>query len=164
MPKSARFAVSFLSLLLALSVSAADLPDLADARGIDAAFPAGAKLRMVNVWATWCGPCVAEMPDLQAIDDAFGRELAILGISMDDSVPGIEKSRVTAFLAKQKIRFANLYYTGTPEKLGEHLDFSGEIPVTIIFDRKGKELWRHQGRIDKEKTIAVIRDLLRRKS
>ena len=117
---------------------------------------------MLNVWATWCVPCVAEMPDLQSIDNTFGSELAIVGISMDDAVPGIEKSRVTGFLDQRKITFPNVYYTGTPEKLGEHLDFAGEIPVTILYDRKGKELWRHQGRIDKDKTIAKIRELLRR--
>lgn len=161
MPKFARYAVSFLSLLLVLPL-AAGLPDLAEANRLQSQFPAQARLRMLNVWATWCVPCVAEMPDLQAIDNAFGPELAVLGVSMDDAVPGIDKSRVTGFLEKQKIRFPNVYYTGTPEKLGDHLNFSGEIPVTIIFDRKGKELWRHQGKIEKEKTIAVIRDLLRR--
>lgn len=162
MPKSARFAVSFLSVLLAASLSAAELPDLSDPGRIQSLFPDKARVRMLNVWATWCIPCVAEMPDLRTIDEAFGSELALLGISMDDAVPGIEKSRVSGFLDKQKIFFPNVYYTGTPEKLGEHLDFAGEIPVTILYDRKGVELWRHQGRIDKNSTIAKIRELLRR--
>ena len=162
MPKSARFAVSFLSALFAVSLSAAELPDLSDPQRIQSLFPGAARVRVLNVWATWCAPCVAEMPDLQSIDRMFGPELAIVGISMDDAVPGIEKSRVVSFLDKQKIEFPNVYYTGTPEKLGEHLDFAGEIPVTIFFDRRGKELWRHQGRIDKDKTIAKIRELLRR--
>jgi thiol-disulfide isomerase/thioredoxin len=162
MPKSGRFAASFLSVFIAASAVAAELPDLAEPARLRSLFPTAARLRMVNVWATWCVPCVAEMPDLQSIDDVFGPELAIVGISMDDAVPGIEKSRVTGFLNKQKIVFPNVYYTGTPEKLGEYLDFSGEIPVTIIFDREGVELWRHQGRIDKKQTIAKIRELLRR--
>jgi len=162
MPKSGRFAASFLSVFIAASAVAAELPDFTEPARLRSLFPNAARLRMVNVWATWCVPCVAEMPDLQSIDHAFGPELAIVGISMDDAVPGIEKSRVTGFLDKQKIVFPNVYYKGTPEKLGEHLDFSGEIPVTIIFDRKGEELWRHQGRIDKKETIAKIRELLRR--
>jgi thiol-disulfide isomerase/thioredoxin len=162
MPKSARFAVSFLSLVLALPLSAAELVDLADATRLQSHFPAQARIRLLNVWATWCVPCVAEMPDIQAVDSAFGNELAVLGVSMDDAIPEADRSRVRGFLDKQKIRFPNLYYTGTPEKLGEHLNFAGEIPVTILFDRKGKEVWRHQGRIDKDKTITLIRDLLRR--
>src|SRR5687768_3009698 len=162
MPKSGRFAASFLSVFIAVAAAAAELPDFTEPARLRSLFPNAARLRMVNVWATWCVPCVAEMPDLQSIDHAFGPELAIVGISMDDAVPGIEKSRVTGFLDKQKIVFPNVYYKGTPEKLGEHLDFSGEIPVTIIFDRKGEELWRHQGRIDKKETIAKIRELLRR--
>jgi len=162
MPKSGRFAASFLSVFIAVSAAAAELPDFAEPARLPALFPSAAHLRMVNVWATWCVPCVAEMPDLQAIDRVFGPELAIVGISMDDDVPGIEKSRVKRFLDKQKIVFPNVYYKGIPEKLGEYLDFTGEIPITIIFDRKGEELWRHQGRIDKEETIAKIRELLRR--
>ena len=162
MPKYARFAALFLSLSLTAGLSAAELPDFADATSLQSLFPRDARLRLVNVWATWCAPCVAEMPDLNAIDAAFGPELAILGVSMDDAIPGATKEKVTGFLSKQKIGFPNAYYTGTPEKLGEHLDFAGEIPVTIIFDRDGKELWRHQGRINKEETIATIRNFLRR--
>ena len=162
MPKSGRFAASFLSVFIALSAGAAELPDFGEPARLRSLFPNAARLRLVNVWATWCVPCVEEMPDLQSIDDAFGAELAIVGVSMDDAVPGIEKSRVTRFLDKKKIAFPNVYYTGTPEKLAQHLDFTGEIPVTIIFDHKGDELWRHQGRIDKEETIAKIRELLGR--
>lgn len=164
MRKFAPFAASFLSLLLATGVAAAaEMRDVADATQLQSLFPNEARVRLVNVWATWCAPCVAEMPDLRAIDSLFGPELAILGISMDDAVPGIEKAKVTGFLDKAKIAFPNIYYTGIPDKLAEHLQFAGEIPVTIIYDRSGKELWRHQGRIDKEKTIAMIRGLLRRK-
>jgi thiol-disulfide isomerase/thioredoxin len=163
MPKYGRFAVSFLSLLLASGLGAAEMPDFSDATKLQSLFPRDAKLRMVNVWATWCAPCVAEMPDLNDIDAAFGPELAILGVSVDDAVPDTDKAKVIGFLAKHKIGFRNAYYTGLPDKLGEHLDFTGEIPVTVIFDRGGKELWRHQGRIDKKETIATIRNLLRRK-
>lgn len=162
MQKFARSAVSFLSLFVAVAASGAGLPEFSEPKRLQSFFPKQARVRMVNVWATWCAPCVAEMPDLQAIDDIFGRELAILGVSVDDAIPESDKSKVMGFLAKNKISFANTYFTGTPDKLGEHLGYTGEIPVTIMFDRTGKELWRHQGRIDKKKTIAVIRDLLRR--
>ena len=162
MRKFAPFAASFLSLLLAGGAVAAELRDVSEAAQLQSLFPRQARLRLVNVWATWCAPCVAEMPDLEAIDALFGPELAILGISMDDAVPGTDRAKVTGFLTKAKIAFPNVYYTGIPDELGEHLAFTGEIPVTIIFDRRGRELWRHQGRIDKEKTIATIRDLLRR--
>jgi thiol-disulfide isomerase/thioredoxin len=162
MPKSARFAASFLSALVALPLLAADLRPMKQPAKIASVFPATAKVRVLNVWAMWCVPCVAEMPDLRAIDDAFGAEVVLAGVSLDDMLPDAKSEKTAQFLDKQKIAFPNVYYTGNPDELGEQLKFSGEIPVTIVFDRKGNELWRHQGRLDREKTIARLRETLRR--
>ena len=71
-------------------------------------------------------------------------------------------SQVALALDRHRIAFPNVYYTGNADDLGDRLRFSGEIPVTIVFDRKGKELWRHEGRLDREKTIARLRETLRR--
>lgn len=162
MPKSARFAASFLSVLIALPLAAADLRQLKEPARIASVFPAAAKVRVLNVWAMWCVPCVAEMPDLRAIDDAFGRELAIAGVTLDDMLPDAKSEETAKFLDRHRIAFPNVYYTGNADDLGDLLRFSGEIPVTIVFDRKGKELWRHEGRLDREKTIARLRETLRR--
>lgn len=161
MRKFARFAVSFLS-LAALPLLAADLRPLKDPLAIDSVFAKPAKVRVLNVWATWCIPCVAEMPDLRAMDEAFGKEVAFAGVTLDDMIPDAKQDRVSAFLDKHGITFPNVYYTGNADKLGEHLKFDGEIPITIVYDRKGKELWRHTGRLDREKTLAQLRDILRR--
>lgn len=164
MRKSARFAATFLSVVIgAAALHAADLRPVKDPAKIAAVFPRAAQLRVVNVWALWCAPCVAEMPDLRAIDDTFGAEVAMAGISMDDMLPDASPKPVAAFLDKNKIAFPNVYYTGNLDDLGEYLKFSGEIPITIVFDSKGKEVWRHQGRINRNQTIARLRDLLRRK-
>ena len=161
MPKSARFAVSFLS-LIALPMLAADLRPMKEPAKISSVFPSTAKVRVLNVWAMWCVPCVAEMPDLRAIDAAFGPEVAIAGVTLDDMLPDAKKDETSKFLDKHKIAFPNVYYTGNADDLGELLRFNGEIPITIVFDRKGKELWRHQGRLEKDKTIARLREILRR--
>lgn len=162
MPESARFAALSLSALLALPLLGADLRTVKEPAKIAGVFPPGAKLRVVNVWATWCAPCVAEMPDLRTIDQTFGNEVALLGVSLDDMIPGAKSAQVAAFLDKQKIAFPNVYYTGNADDLGDYLNFSGEMPVTIVLDAKGKELWRHQGKIDRDKTIAQLRELLGR--
>lgn len=154
--------VAILLFLLAASASAADLRDVKDPAKIPAAFPASAKLRVVNVWATWCVPCVAEMPELRAIDAAFGSEVTLVGVSTDHMIPETDRTRVVAFLDKQKINYANLYYSGNVDDLANYLRFDGEIPVTIAFDRKGKEVWRKQGVIDSKETIGELRKLLRR--
>jgi thiol-disulfide isomerase/thioredoxin len=150
-------------LSLAGALFGADLRPVKDPAKIDAVFPARAKLRLLNVWATWCIPCVMEMPDLRAIDEAFGAELAIAGVSLDDMIPDAKQETVAGFLDRYRIAFPNVYYTGNPDALGERLDFDGEIPITIVYDARGKELWRHQGRIDREKTIAQLRELLKKK-
>ncbi len=163
MRRSVRFAATFLSAFVFTGAAfAADLREIKHAPDVMRLFPKAASVRLVNVWATWCEPCVAEMPDLKAIDELFGKELAIIGVSLDDMLPDARKETVVSFLTKQNIAFPNVYYTGKPDALGDLLRFSGEIPVTIAFDAQGKELWRHQGRLNKGKTIAEIRNLLRR--
>ena len=165
MPKYGRFAASFLSILLCASTAlAADLRDMKSPETISTVFAPKARVRLLAVWATWCIPCVEEMPDLAAIDSTFGPELSVIGVSLDDMLPDTDRKKVVSFLDKKRIGFPNVYYTGLPDALGEHLKFRGEIPITLLYDRNGKELWRHQGRLNKEKTIAAIRQHLRRKS
>lgn len=151
-----------LTLLAALPLSAADLRTIKEPAKIASLFPAAAKVRVVNVWAMWCVPCVAEMPDLRAIDETFGPEVALVGVSLDDMLPDAQPDKTRQFLERQKIAFPNVYFNGNADALGEYLKFSGEIPITIVFDGKGKELWRHEGRLDRQKTIARLRETLRR--
>ena len=158
MPKFALFAVLSLSPL----AFAADVRAVSDPKLIAKVFPSAAKVRLVNVWATWCGPCVAEMADLRAVDAAFGSELAIAGVSLDDMIPGTKPEQVKAFLDKQRVGWPNVYYTGRPDALGDLYDFDGQIPLTILFDAKGAEVWRKQGTITKDETIARVREVLRR--
>jgi thiol-disulfide isomerase/thioredoxin len=132
---------------------------------IHKAFPAKANVRVVNVWATWCGPCVKEMPDLRDI----AKELpgvAFVGVSLDDAIPGDRaeiRKRVETFLRDRNVTFPNLYYSGNTDSLVDYLKFDGVIPITIAFDRSGKELWRHQGPINRRETTEKLRNLLRRK-
>ena len=160
MRKYGRFAAICLS--VALPLAAADLRPAKAPAEVMKAFPAAAKVRVLNVWATWCVPCVQEMPDLRTIDETFGADVAIVGVSLDDMIPDTKPEKVASFLDRQRIAFANIYYTGNADDLGDHLDFDGEIPLTIVYDRKGREVWRHQGRLDRDATIARLRDILRR--
>lgn len=149
-------------LLLASVASAAELRDVKDPAKIKDVFPREAKLRVVNIWATWCVPCVAEMPELRAIDAAFGPEVALVGVSTDDAIPEASRAKVAAFLDKQKIGYPNIYYRGNVDDLTRTYRFEGEIPITIAFDRGGKEVWRHQGPLRSAEAIGELRKLLRR--
>src|SRR2546428_1560365 len=147
------------------TANAATLIEIKEPARISEAFAAAAPLRMMNVWATWCVPCVEEMPDLRAIGDTFGTQVSIVGVSLDDMIPGDRaemRRKVAMFLDQKRISYSNVYYSGNSEALADALRFNGEIPITIIYDRNGRELWRQQGKIDRQKTIAEIRKLLRR--
>jgi thiol-disulfide isomerase/thioredoxin len=156
------FAVFCLS---AATAGAASLVEVKDPARIADSFSAKAPVRLVNVWATWCVPCVEEMADLRAISDVFGTQVSLVGVSLDDMIPGDRaeiKRKVTTFLDQKKIAYTNIYYRGQSDALAENLRFGGEIPITILYDRSGRELWRQQGKIDRKKTIAEIRKILGR--
>jgi thiol-disulfide isomerase/thioredoxin len=156
------FAVFCLS---AATAGAASLVEVKDPARIADSFSPKAPVRLVNVWATWCVPCVEEMADLRAISDVFGTQVSLVGVSLDDMIPGDRaeiKRKVTTFLDQKKIAYTNIYYRGQSDALAENLRFGGEIPITILYDRSGRELWRQQGKIDRKKTIAEIRKILGR--
>lgn len=139
--------------------------EVRDPMKIADAFPPQSEVRLVNVWATWCVPCVEEMADLRVIASTFGPQVAIVGISLDDMIPGDRaaiKKHVMTFLQQRSIEYPNVYYAGKSDALADYLRFDGEIPITIAFDRKGTELWRHQGKINRKQTMEVVRKLLRR--
>jgi thiol-disulfide isomerase/thioredoxin len=157
------FAVFCLS--LATSAGAANLVEIKEPSRIAASFSQRAALRVVNVWATWCVPCVEEMDDLRAIGNAFGTQVSLVGISLDDMIPGdraATKRKVAGFLDQKKISYINIYYSGNSDALADALRFSGEIPITIVYDKSGRELWRKHGKLDRQETIGQIRKLLGR--
>ena len=124
----------------------------------------GAKLRVVNIWATWCVPCVHELDDLRAVSTTFDKRVDFAGVSMDDVIPGDRKTtrnKVEKFLASKRIAYPNYYYTGAQNALVEAFDFSGELPVTIVYDRAGKELFRVQGAIDRKSFSEKLERLLK---
>lgn len=130
------------------------------------AFSPEAKLRVVNLWATWCVPCVAEMPDLQAIDDSFtSGQVEIIGVSLDDAIPGKRAERqalVRRFLDQKKINFKIAYFVGNTAKLADEYNYDAEIPITLVFDRSGKELLRHQGVLNRTDFASKLRALLKK--
>lgn len=150
----------------ATTLQGATLLDVARVEQIAPQLPK-AKIRVINLWATWCQPCVAEMPDLAAIDARYrDSDVALLGISMDDVIPGdrnATRAKVGRFLDDRKIGFRNLYFTGKATALQEHFDFEGEIPVTIVVDARGKELLRHQGRIERTELVRALDRFLKKK-
>lgn len=113
----------------------------ADAAGKPATLAAFAgKPLLLNLWATWCAPCVKEMPTLDAAAAALGDRVRVAAVSQD-----MEPAKATAFL-KQR-RFAHLEPYLDP-KLSLSLAYGANLPTTILYDSRGRELWRVTGDLD----------------
>lgn len=148
-----------------------------DAAGVAALRKGGtANVRLFNVWATWCVPCVAEFPELVGTSRKFDmRNFEFISISTDELK---NSAKVKAFLEKNGAglsdrlkksvkaegRKSNSYvFTGgTTEDLMKGLDpdWPGGIPHTVLVDTNGKILWRHNGAVNGDELRAKVLERL----
>ena len=107
------------------------------------------KLLVVNLWATWCGPCVAELPELVTMHRMYrGRPFQFVTISMDDIAKRDEALRV---LKENHVAATNYILSSSDrDKFAEALDqeWPGPVPYTIVIAPGGKVLYRKSGQID----------------
>ena len=99
---------------------------------------------LINLWASWCAPCIKELPTLQQLEQAQAKEgkLGVIAVSQDMAPQG----SVEAFLAERDIgRFAA--YHDEQMRISEALGVQ-ILPTTILYDAEGKEVWRYIGDLD----------------
>lgn len=122
---------------------------LADRRG---------KLVLVNFWATWCAPCVVEMPSLDALQRRLGSEdFEVVAISMDRTMDEARR-----FYEENGLTSLALYHD--PGLRSALAAGSRGLPTTILYDRHGGEIGRLSGEAvwDSEEAIALIEAALER--
>lgn len=94
---------------------------------------------LVNLWATWCAPCVAEMPTLDALAAREEGKLQVLALSQD--LDG--QAKVAAFFAERRFARLEPYIDPQLALMGELAVQS--LPTTILYDAGGREVWRITG-------------------
>ena len=107
------------------------------------------KLRLINIWATWCGPCITEFPEFVTINRMYRkRDFEFISISADDPA---KKERALQFLQKQQASNVNYIFSGDDKyQLIEAVDpnWQGALPYTILVEPGGKIVYARQGIID----------------
>ncbi len=104
----------------------------------------GARAVLVNVWATWCDPCVAEMPDLLKFYKAYqARGLRLVLVSADSRN---DSEKVARFLGERGVQFTTYLKTGEDMAFIDAIDKSwdGTLPTSLLFDGSGqrRRLWQ----------------------
>jgi thiol-disulfide isomerase/thioredoxin len=117
------------------------------------------KVRLINIWATWCGPCVTEFPDLVIIDRMYrGRPFEFISISADKQA---RKPEVLKFLQKQEASNKNyIFNKDDVYQLIEAVDpeWQGALPYTLLIEPGGKVLYKKQDTIDPHQMKKLIVD------
>ena len=93
---------------------------------------------VINKWASWCGPCRAELPILQQVSTERGKEIAFVGVNARDKRPAAER-----FIAQYPAPYPS--YEDPGETIAQELKAPSNFPVTLFLDKDGKTVFTHQG-------------------
>jgi peroxiredoxin len=121
------------------------------------------KVLVLNFWATWCGPCVAEFPELVALDAKYrDKGMKLVGITADEAED--VKPKVIPFIKKHQVKFDIIRQdTDDPEEMMSQItkDWNGVIPATFVYDKQGNLAYTRFGIIDRDLLVAEIEKALK---
>ena len=115
------------------------------------------KLRLINVWATWCGPCVTEFPEFITIHRMYrGRDFEFISVTADKPD---KKEKALSFLKKSQASNHNyIFSSGDIYKMIEIIDpkWQGALPYTLLVEPGGKVVYARQGAINPQEMKKII--------
>ena len=107
------------------------------------------KLRLINVWATWCGPCIIEYPEFIVLQRMYGaRDFEFVSVSADKPT---QQEKALKFLDSKNSAVTNYIFDQDDKyALIEAIDpnWNGALPYTLLIEPGGKIVWAHQGEVD----------------
>ena len=111
------------------------------------------KVVLVNFWATWCPPCVTEVPDLVRLQAKYEGRLVVVGIADDHGAVNIVKTFATANHVQYPLVMSTRALAGSfPGLIG--------LPTTYVVDQQGRIVKKHVGQLRMDRVEAEVRALL----
>jgi len=109
-------------------------------------------------WATWCKPCVAEIPELTALHQEAPGGLAVVAVSLDGFTGNPDESSLTVarFLRERPTPYDQLLYVGPATALIEAFQLPNNIPYAILYDASGKPVRRFEGRVSAQDIRTLV--------
>ena len=115
------------------------------------------KIRIINFWATWCPPCLKEIPEFVDLQDRHSvNGVQFIGVAVDS------QESVAEFLTTHKVNYpiliGDIEGIALAQKLGNNV---GVVPFTLVVNQQGQIIYQHSGEISKEKIMEIVAPLIK---